>query len=148
MRIYIKNLNLEIINNIFELFKDYLYKTEIYGDLYTDEGIYQIDEKQIHILNTHDKDIKMVENYYNNFSLIVDPSFFSKDLVYSVQGNVHIYFLCKKYYFKFNKLSQIDLIIKSSNDLLNDMYFETQKDVDINDIFIKKELNEFLSLLN
>ena len=30
----------------------------------------------------------------------------------------------------------------------NDIYFELNKEIDINEIFIKKEIIEFLSLLN
>lgn len=152
MRIYIKNLNLELINNIFDLFKEYLINTEIYIELYTNEGIYQIEDKKIYSLDICDKDIKIVNNYYENFTLIVDPSLFHKQVVYSVHGNTHSSFKIKKHYFKIDKNSIIHLVIKySSNDdkfIPNDMYFETDTDIDINSIFIKNEINEFLSVLN
>jgi hypothetical protein len=42
----------------------------------------------------------------------------------------------------------IKYILNEEKFIPNDIYFETEKDVDINDLFIKKEIIEFLSVLN
>lgn len=152
MKIYINNLNMVILNDLFELFKHYLIKNEIYTKLYTNEGIYRIENKKIYLLHTCDKDIKIINNYYDNFTLIVDPSFFNKENVSSIHGDTHLLFQTKKYYFKIDKNSVIQLVIKfCSTDnafIPNDIYFETDENIDINDSIIKKEIIEFLSVLN
>lgn len=152
MRIYINNLNLDIIDDISDIFKEYITNSETYIKLYTNEGIYCIEDKRIYLLDTCDKDIKIFENYNEKFTLIVDTSFFHKHICSSIHGDTHLSFQTKKNYYKINSSSEIQLVIKyiSSNDnfIPNDIYFEINKDVDINDIFIKKELIEFLSVLN
>lgn len=152
MKIYINNLNLDLLKDISELFKEYLINSETYIKLYTNEGIYRIEDKKIYLLDSCDKDIKIINNYYNNFSLIIDPSFFHKHNISSIHGDKHLSFQTKKHYFKIDKKSAIQLVIKycSNNNIFipNDIYFETDIDIDINDPFIKKEIIEFLSVLN
>jgi len=152
MRIYINNFNLDILNDISEVFKEYMTHSETYIELYTSEGIYYIEEKNIYFLDTCDKDIKMFENYYNNFTLIVDPSFFQKQTCSSIHGDTHLALQTIKKIYKINPSSEIQMVIKHiSNEgkfIPNDIYFETEKDININDLFIKKEINEFLSVLN
>lgn len=152
MRIYINNLNLNIINDISELFKDNIINSEVYIKLYTDEGIYRIEDKKIYLLDTCDKDIQIFNNYYNDFTLIVDTSFFHKHTCSSIHGETHLSFRTKKNYYKINPSSEMQLVIKYVSDngklIPNDIYFEFNKDVNINDVFIKKEIIEFLSVLN
>lgn len=152
MRIYINNLNLDIINDISDIFKEYMINSETYIELYTSDGIYRIEDKNIYFLDTCDKPIKMFENYYNNFTLIVDPSFFHKHSCSSIHGNTHLSLHTKKNYYKLNTSYQIQMVVKYilNNDkfIPNDIYFKSEKDIDINDVFIKKEIIEFLSVLN
>ena len=149
MQIYINNLNLDIINDISELFKEYLYNSEMYTQLFTDDGIYHIDD-QIYLLETFDNDIKIYNKYYNNFSLIVDPSFFKKQKVNSVLGNTHISFQIIKQYYRLSKISKIKLVIEYYLDNGKkpfNIYFISTENNDINDFFIKEEIIEFLSVL-
>jgi hypothetical protein len=152
MKVYINNFNLEILDDISNLFKDKLVDTKNYIELYTDEGIYNIENKDIFILNVIDKDIKIYEKYYNNFTLITDPSYFNKKKITSIHGETHLSFKTKKNYYKLNNNSDIYLVIKyyykSNNFIPNDIYFKINREIDINDIFIKKEIIEFLSVLN
>jgi hypothetical protein len=152
MRIYINNLNLDIINDISDIFKEHMINSEIYIELYTSDGIYRIEDKNMYFLDTCDKPIKMFENYYNNFTLIVDPSFFQKHSCDSIHGDTHLALHTKKIYYKINKSCQIQMVVKyilnNNNFIPNDIYFESEKDIDINDVFIKEEIIEFLSVLN
>lgn len=152
MKIYINNFNLEILNDISEQIKEYIINSETYITLYTGEGIYNIEDKNIYILEPYDKDIKKYDNYYKNFTLIVDPSYFNIKNVNSIHGENHITFNTIKQIYKLNKKSDIQLIIKfcfeNKKIIPNDIYFEITKDIDINEVLIKKELIEFLSLLN
>jgi hypothetical protein len=152
MRIYINNLNLDILNDISDIFKEYITNSEIYIELYTNDGIYRIEEKRVYFLDTYDKDIKVFNNYYSNFTLIVDPSFFNKQSCSSIHGETHLSLQTKKNYYKINPSSEIQLVIKyivnNDNFIPSDIYFESEKDIDINDILVKKEIIEFLSVLN
>jgi len=152
MRIYINNFNLDILNDISELFKEQMTNSEKYIELYTNEGIYHIEDKKIYFLDTCDKDIKVFDRYYNDFTLIVDSSFFHKEPCSSIHGDTHLALQTNKTIYKMNPSSEIQMVIKyilnEDKFILNDIYFESEKNVDINDVFIKKEISEFLSVLN
>jgi hypothetical protein len=156
MRIYINNFNLDILNDISDLFKEHITNSETYTyiELYTSQGIYRIEEKNIYFLDTCDKDIKIVENYYNNLTLIVDLSFFQKQCCSTIHGENHLALQITEKQYKINPSSEINIVIKyifnEHEDKLipNDIYFETEKDININEIFIKKEIIEFLLMLN
>jgi len=154
MRIYINNLNLDILDDIANVFKDYLIKTENNFELYTSEGIYKIEDKNIYLLDIEDKGIVIYENYYKNFTLLADQSILNKNLVKSVHGDNHTFFFIKKNIYKINTKSNINLIITYSsenhtiNPSANDIFFESNTDIDINNHFVKNELIEFLSILN
>lgn len=152
MKIYINNLDLNILNELSNKFKNLLIDTKKYIILYTEEGIYEINNKLIYRLEQIDKDIKQYENFYNEFTLIIDPSFFNKHIETSIIGTKHLSNQIFKYTYKLNKKSDLNLIIEYySNDskmIENDIYFELNKEIDINEVFIKTEIIEFLSLLN
>ena len=152
MKIYINNLNLNILNELSNNFKSLLIDKKQYIILYTEEGIYEINNKLIYRLEQIDRDIKQYENFYNEFTLIIDPSFFNKHIETSIIGTKHISNQIVKYIYKLNKKSDLNLIIEyylhDSKMIENDIYFELNKEIDINEIFIKKEIIEFLSLLN
>lgn len=152
MKIYINNFNLDILNEINSIFKDNLVSSETYIELYTNEGIYYIDNKDIYILDIVDKDIKQYNKFYNDFTLIVDSSYINKSPTTSIFGQTHLSFETKKCYYKLNNNSNISLVIKhilkNSKFTPNDIYFETNEDIDINNVLNKKELIEFLSILN
>lgn len=152
MKIYINNLNLNILNELSNNFKSLLIDKKQYIILYTEEGIYEINNKLIYRLEQIDRDIKQYENFYNEFTLIIDPSFFNKHIETSIIGTKHISNQIVKYIYKLNKKTDLNLIIEyylhDSKMIENDIYFELNKEIDINEIFIKKEIIEFLSLLN
>jgi hypothetical protein len=152
MKIYINNLNLDMINYISDLFRDKLNYSENYINVFTDEDIYIINDKDIFILNSIDKDIVTYDKYYNDFTLIVDPSFLNKVKTSSINGETHLSFQIRKEIYKMNKHSNIEMIIeyyfKNNKFIPNDIYFEIDKDIDINEFLIKKEIIEFLSVLN
>ena len=90
MKIYINNLNLNILNELSNNFKSLLIDKKQYIILYTEEGIYEINNKLIYRLEQIDRDIKQYENFYNEFTLIIDPSFFNKHIETSIIGTKHI----------------------------------------------------------
>jgi len=152
MKIYINNFNLNILNDIADLFKEKLVKTTTFIELYTNEGIYHIHNKNIYITEIIDKDIIKYEKFYNNFTLIVDLSYIKENHTTNIEGTTHLPFEIKKTYHKLSNNSSLNLVIeyyyKKSQFIPNNIYFESEKEININDIFIKKELIEFLSILN
>jgi len=152
MKIYINNFNLDILHNISDIFKDNLINTKNYINLYTNEGIYSIEDRDVYTLDIVDKDIKKYDKFFEDFTLIVDPSYFNRNKVSSVHGEVHQSFDTKEYYYKINNNSNVCLVIKyickKTKLIPNDIYFEIDIDTDINNILIKKELIEFLLVLN
>jgi hypothetical protein len=152
MKIYIDKLNLDILHDISELFKEYLVYSDIYISLYTSECVYRIEDKQMYLLDVYDKHITTYEKYYDNFTLIVDTSYFIKNKVNSVHGEEHLSFNTKEFHYKLNKKSSLTLVIKynliNEKPFPDDIYFEINKDIDISEPFIKKEIIEFLSVLN
>jgi hypothetical protein len=155
MKIYINNLNLNILNVLINnnKFISFLIKhTENYIELFTDFGIYQINNKSIYLLEPVDKEISKHNNYYNKLSLIVDPSYFKKQITYCINGDNHFSIQIKREFYKINSNSKIKLVIESrliNNEYNpNDIYFECENEISINDLFIKQELIEFLSILN
>ena len=151
MKVYIQNFNLDIIEEVSGMFKNCLTHTDTYITLYTDEGMYQIEDKQIYLLDTVDKDSITYANFYNEFTLIVDPSFFSKQKVTSVLGKEHISFQTKQETYKIDASSTVTLVIlyHLCDETVKpcDIYFDTNNH-DVNDILIKKEIIELLSTLN
>ena len=161
MKIYINNLNLEILSDIMKIYNDYYIKSETYIQIYSSEGIYKIDNSIITKLISTDIDIKKLENYYNNFTLIVDPSYFTPQTVNQISPN-HTSTPLKRNIFKIYANSNLQLVIECEvkeehnyykntieNVIIpNDMYFELPNDTNINDTLVKNEIIEFLSLLN
>jgi len=152
MKIYINNFNLDILNEVSTKLKENLVDTKNFIQLYTDEGIFNIDSKMINKLNPIDISIIIYEKYYKDFTLIADPSYFVKEQISSIHGETHLSFEIQKKYYKINDKSDIYLVIEcyieKSKLITNDIYFELKKDINLNDIFIKKEIIEFLSVLN
>lgn len=154
MRIYINNLNIDIADDIQEMLKEHLCHSEIFVKVFTDEGIYKIyNNKTLH-LNVVDKDIKLYKNYYNNLTLISDSSYFREEPVFSIHGTgEHVAFEIQQLQYKLNKKSKCIFVIehavnKTGKPVPMDIYCMTEEDVDLDDLVIKEELIEFLSMLN
>ena len=161
MKLYINNLNLEILSDIMKIYNDYYIKSETYIQIYSNDCIYKIDNSCITKLNSTDIDIKKLQNYYNNFTLIVDPSYFISQTVNQISPN-HISTKMKRNIYKINNNSNLQLVIecevkeehnyfKNTTESIiipTDMYFELPNDSNINDTLVKNEIIVFLSLLN
>ena len=66
MKIYINNFNLNNLPVIQKSLDDMLSETQHYTELYTNESIYQIDSKNIFLLESKDGVIDVYKNYFNN----------------------------------------------------------------------------------
>jgi len=154
MKIYINNLNLNILKDIQDALQKEFISCENYIHLYTNEGIFIIEKNIIYSLDPVDIDVKIYERYFHDFTLIVDPSYFKKTTTTTINGNRHLSTSIKKNFYKINKQSKLQLVIESieqinTGDYIpSDIYFELDGSHDINELFIKQEIIEFLSVLN
>ena len=153
IKIYINNFNINVLSEIMNILTSYLVEEERYNQIYSIDGIYLIDEKNTTKLICIDNDIQILKNYYENFTLIVDPSYYLSETANAINPQ-HIIIKIKRQIYKLNKASMIQLVIEGralenfDNMTPNDIYFEMPNNIDINNILVKKELIEFLSLLN
>jgi len=154
MKIYINNLNLNVLKDIQEILENQLVNSENYIQLYTNEGIFRIEQNNIYSLEPIDTDVKIYEKYFNDFTLIVDLSYFKKTSTTSIYGNKHLYTSIKRDFYKLNKQSKLQLVIENHENIIpgdyipSDIYFEFDGTNDINELFIKHDIIEFLSPLN
>jgi len=157
MKIYVDNLlqlnnNKYNVNTIQNRLTNLIVDSYSYLEVYTNEGIYLIDNKTIYSLDPQDGKPTLFTNYLDNVNILVDYSFFDKTLVTFVKGNEHCQKNITKYNYKLNPKSKISLVVEvDSNDgekNLNNIYFYSKDVIDVKELFIKQEINEFLFLLN
>jgi hypothetical protein len=142
MKIYINHFNLNILPEIIKSFSEYHVKTEEHLQIYSSDGIYLVDSHASFKLNPVDHNISVMNKFYEDFSLVVDPSFYIIEKVVQIPS-VHVAINIKRYIFAVRKSSDIKLVIENQ-----DIYFELPNGSNIEDNLVKEEIIEFLSLLN
>ena len=162
MKIYINHLNLDALPELLKTLNNNYINSETYIQIYSSDGIYEINNTSSKKLMPIDNDIQILENYHENFTLLVDPSYYGVEEVFQI-NNEHISRKMKRCFFEFNKNSKIKLVIEGevlddkyfyeriSNEYgiaPNDIYFELPEKTNITDALVKKELIVFLSCLN
>ena len=162
MKIYINHLNLDALPELLKTLNNNYINSETYIQIYSNDGIYEINNTCSKKLMPIDNDIQILENYHENFTLLVDPSCYGVEEVFQI-NNDHISRKMKRCFFEFNKNSKIKLVIEGevlddkhfykriSNEYgiaPNDIYFELPEKTNITDALVKKELIVFLSCLN
>jgi len=168
MKIYIDHFNLHILPDLIKTLSEYRMSSEEFLQLYSHEGIYLIDQNSTIKLNPIDHDIIILKNFYEEFTLIVDPSFYIIEKTNQIPQE-HITTMVKRDYFNLNDKSSknlIKLVIESEKknepdsgfNFLNknysengyvptDIYFELPNGSNIKDDLVKEELIVFLSNL-
>jgi hypothetical protein len=169
MKIYINHFNLEVLPELIKNLTEYRVKTEEYIHLYSNDGIYQIDQSTTIKLKPIDHDISIYQNFYKDFTIIVDPSFYIVEKVVQIPPE-HVSKKIKRDIFSIHKNSNSNskLVIETDipiNQTRNgfefltkkntenaeqpvDIYFELPNGSNIEDVLVKKEIIEFLSILN
>ena len=162
MRVYINHFNLDALPNVLTMLDDKLVKTETYIQVYSIDGIYQINMSTMKKQTSVDSDIEILNDYHENFTLIVDKSHFVEEDATGFDPD-HIATRMKRCIFETSKNAPIKLIIegetveerggffknKTSQNLVpNNIYFEMANNLNVRDALVKKELIGFLLLLN
>ena len=156
MKIYIHNtLNNINLNNLKNLEK-YISKIVNIKDIYSESGLFRIENNNnLNQIMINDGDIYKFENYINNMSIILDKSIVKKiDRNPSHISNNHDTVDYIQHYYSFQKKSPLYLVIELFKDKkLKDLYFRFEdtyaaySDADINNPFIKEDMQRFLEYL-
>ncbi len=185
MKIYIEDYKVSNITNVLLLkkFNDYFRKSREYFEIFSDEGIYNIENDKIYLLNEtyiddKEKRPKKIIDYFNHQAnvniknILVDYSVFKKEEVYQLPTD-HIslntvlmrFSMCEKSIVEFvikgyydKKEIQIDgNNIAIANNYLNDdkykdlvitdFYFETKREMDIEDMNLREDVEFFVKML-
>lgn len=149
MKIYIKNLELQNIKSNIELIKKYEIKNIKYIIFYSNDGIFELNNKNLYKLYQNDVKITSDNISYNNedYELLYDNSFYNKEKIYSVP-KLYREKKIKKTYFKIEKTFLTFILEQEDNNIIN-FYFELDdksKDKISNNI-LKNEISSFLSIL-
>jgi hypothetical protein len=133
MKIYIEGI-LPRFDKIEHFYK----KTETTKMIYSNEGIFSVELNNIFKMIPVDKPIKKITNYKKGVTILIDESYFEKQLVYSQIPFDHIFL---EQSFKYYCLGNIDgvifdiyLVIEENNPV--NFYFLTNEQLN-KDIFIK-----------
>lgn len=164
MKIYIDDYEPSNLSDKLIKLEKYLFNSCDYVEIYSDDGIFYIDELGIYkIIVIKDECIKYT-SAFSNLKFLLDKTRFYKENVTSIPLN-HINNKIYKHEYKIDIKSKIKLIIEGiihyhndtnlliNNNKLNlfiplNFYFElSDKDIDLNEIFNNNDLNVFLSLL-
>lgn len=146
MKIYIENLPPSKLSKIETQLHKYMKKEKPYTQLFSKDGIYIIEPKQVWICN--DVSYHNVQKVkYKNVTLLIDKSEYNNSKVISQLPVDYIVLkMVKTEYFSNNK-SPISLIIEKSDceNIPPQIYFTTNEKIDVLDnFFVTNELDEFL----
>lgn len=149
MKIYIKNLELQNIKENIELIKKYEIKNVKYIIFYSNDGIFELNNKNLYKLYQNDVKIRSDNISYNNkdYELLYDNSFYNKEKLYSVT-NLYIERKIIKTYYKIEK-SFSSFIVEYEDKNIIDFYFEVddKNKEKISNNILKNEISSFLSIL-
>jgi len=171
MKVYILNYNLNNLNNLQKSLQTLFKTTKEFIEIYSEEGTMIIDNNNTYKLNYIDKNLIELKKYYENYDLIVDNSVTIKEIISQLPPK-HLAIHTKMFTFKKTPESKVKLVIVTENKdnyedkdkdiyidkattkyndnkiIPTDFYFDIPEDIDLNNIFIKEEIIEFLSMLN
>tara|TARA_Y100000816_G_C26078052_1_gene567755 strand:- start:385 stop:816 length:432 start_codon:yes stop_codon:yes gene_type:complete len=143
MKLYLENLT---INNLIQCDKLHI-KDKIFNKIYSEEGIFIIENNSILRLDFFEDTNPTVHyKYINNYNVICDKTKISKEKVFQIPNNHHFY-KYTEHIIQLSPISILSLIIVTSDNKINDYYFITNE-TDINNQFIKDEINELISYIN
>ena len=125
----------------FDKIEQFYKKTETPKMIYSTEGIFSVETNNIFKMIPVDKPIKKITNYKKGVTILIDESYFEKQLLYSQIPFDHAYF---EQSFKYYCLGDI-------NGVIFDIYLVIEEHNPVNFYFVTNEqLNKdnFIKLLN
>ena len=162
MKIYFTRIIPQIVNKeVFEKLNKYIGKKDIYYEIYSDEGIFLLENKHVYKKQIIDEEVKSVKNYVQGKDILIDNSKEKIEKSYQIPCNYKpIVNICVSYLVKPRSHIKLNIILTPTgnwkNEYLdkenfylyckvNDFYFEIMDHIDIYGEFCKNEINELLS---
>ena len=151
MKIYINNYNIDNLSKKLKGLNEYLINKTNSIEIYSDEGIYLVDENNMYNITYLDRSIQKI-NYTDDIEMSIDLSTTNSIIVNQLPSD-NIILKLATYIYKIDAKSKIKFVInfvliKNINYNLHDFYFDVSDDIDINSPLFKEDINVFLSLLN
>ena len=160
MKLYIIDFNMKSLYTKLHALDKYYADKKIIHEIYTDEGIYCVNDKNICKLYITDNNTTEIPNYIDDHNVIIDYS----TIQYKEQKQLpyeHLFLSTIEFHYHMSHRSPIQLVIKGNYDasidenpqdrykyfIPNDFYFEILDRIDVNGQMCKEEINELLSLL-
>lgn len=156
MKIYIDNYNITNLSKKMKGLNKYLTNKTNTIDVYSDEGVFSVDQQNIHKVTYLDKPVKKVK-YINEtntiFDLMIDSGETTSCIVNQLPPD-NVIMKTETQVYQTSITSKVKLVIVSLlNRQLNeykphDFYFDVSNDIDINSPIFKEDINVFLFHLN
>ena len=156
MKIYIENYNIENLSKKMKGLNKYLTNKTNVIEVYSDEGIFVIDQQNIYNVDYLDKPIKngkYISETGTVFNMIIDTSETTRTIVNQLPPD-NIIMKTETHVYEINASSKTKLVVISTlNKAINeykpyDFYFDVSNDIDINSPIFKEDINVFLFHLN
>ena len=136
---------LHTTHNILEKLHKYHYKEKKYTYLYSENGIFCMENDQIYKLNIVDGEIEKKNDYYENFDLWIDSSNIIKEKdLQQIPSNYYLQKI-KELHFRLHENATMTFCIELSDNKISNYYFLTDENID--NYSIKKDIVTFLSVL-
>jgi hypothetical protein len=151
MKIYINNYNIDNLSKKLKGLNEYLINKTNSIEIYSDEGIYLVDENNIYNITYLDRPVQKI-NYTDDVEMCIDLSTTNSIIVNQLPSD-NIILKLATYTYKLCPRSKVKLIV---NFTLNknmeykpyNFYFDVSDDIDINGPIFKEDINVFLFHLN
>ena len=156
MKIYIDNYNIENLPKKMKGLSKYLTNKTNVIEVYSEEGIFVIDQQNIYRVDYLDKPIKKGKYINENdivFNMIIDTSETTKTIMNQLPPD-NVIMKTETHLYQINATSKIKMVINLTlNKDVNeykpyDFYFDVSNDIDINSLIFKEDINVFLFHLN
>lgn len=148
MKILVNSLDIRYIDLV--LLEKYYIKNQNTHYLYSPNGIYMIVSDKFYKLIIHDEAPKLVmlddDPKLSNIQIILDKTYIEKERHLSQLPYNHIKVKETINKYQLHTKSLVSLNILKYNDILHDIYFETQEE--ITNHSVKEDIITFLSILN
>ena len=151
MKIYINNYNIDNLSKKLKGLNKYLISKTNSIEIYSDEGIYLVDENNIYNITYLDRPIQKI-NYTDSIEMSIDLSTTNSIIVNQLPSD-NIILKLATYTYKICPRSKVKLIInftltKNMEYKPYNFYFDVSDDIDINGPIFKEDINVFLFHLN
>jgi len=163
MKIYVCNYEATKLTEILSQLDKYFSRTELKYEMYSEQGMFIVNNNKTYSMKINMDKTEKFENYIDDWDLWVDSS----EITYELASQIPVDILVEPiigFVYEMDKKSKIKMIVDGLYDanisiqvtkinkykgfVPRDFYFYIEGKTNMNDLNIKEELNEFLSLLN